>query len=132
MNCFIILPVCAAVYLLYIKGFAVSKSIRAIMFVFRPGKDADKAALNSCTGWVKHMGRFYENRTYEFTLECQLSEGEAEVLLLDRKKQRLLKLNRQSPAGRVELEGKNKYYLRWEFVNATGKCELHWQAAQGA
>ena len=123
---FLVVPICALIYLLYIKGFAVSKRIRAIVFVFRPGKDADKATLNSCTGWVKHVGRFRENRIYEFTLDCQLSKGEAEVLILDRKKQQLLKLNRHFPVGRVELEEKSRYYLHWEFESATGKCELHW------
>ena len=96
------------------------------MYVFRPGKDADKVTLDSCTGWVKHVGRFRESRTYEFILDCQLSKGDVEVFLLNKKKKQLLKLNRQFPAGSAELDGKSRYYLRWEFKNATGKCELHW------
>lgn len=72
------------------------------------------------------MGRFRESRTYEFTLEAQLSKGNVEVILLDKKKQQLLKLNRQSPSGKLELDAKNRYYLRWDFKGATGKCELHW------
>lgn len=122
----LILAVCVVVYVLYRQGIAVSRSTRAVLFVFRTGKGADKATLDSCTGWVRHVGRFHESRTYEFTLDCQLSKGDVEVLLLDRKKQQLLKLNQQLPAGRAELDGKNRYYLRWEFKKATGKCELHW------
>ena len=113
-------------YFLYIKGFVGSRYTRAILFGFRQGKDADKVTLDSCTGWVKHVGRFRESRTYEFTLDCQLSKGDVEVFLLDKKKQLLLKLNRQFSAGRAELDEKSRYYLRWEFKNATGKCELHW------
>ena len=123
--CFFILPFCIVKCLLYIKGLVVSKSIRTILCVFRPGKDADRATLDSCTGWVRHVGRFHGDRTYEFTFDCQLSKGDAEVFLLDRHKQQLLKLNRQFPTGRAELKGKSRCYLHWEFKNATGKCELH-------
>ena len=110
----------------YFRCIAVSKSIAAVLFVFRPSRNADRAALNSCTGWVRHMGRFSESRTYEFTLDTQLSKGDAAVSLLDAKKVLLMRLNRQSPAGKIDLDARNRYYLRWEFENATGKCTLRW------
>lgn len=110
----------------YFRNIAVSKSIAAILFVFRPCRDGDKVTLNSCTGWVKHVGRFSESRTYEFILNTQLSKGDVEVLLLDAKKELLMKLNRQSPTGTIDLDAKNRYYLRWKFEGATGKCELCW------
>lgn len=122
---FLALPVCALVYFLYIGGFAVSKRIRAVLFVFRRGKDTDKATIDSCTGVVKYIVKVRENRTYEFALDCQLANGDAEVSLLDRKKQRLLKLNSQCPTGKAELAGKSRYCLCWNFKSATGKCELH-------
>ena len=109
----------------YFRSIAASKRISAVLFIFRPGKDTDQAALNSCTGWVKHTGRFHESGTYEFALDAHLSKGCAEVILLDAKKQQLMKLNQQSPAGKIDLAAK-KYYLRWEFKSATGKCALHW------
>lgn len=110
----------------YFRNIAVSKSIAAILFVFCPGKDTDKATFGSCSGWVKHIGRFYESRTYEFVLNAQLSKGNVEVILLDAKKRQLMRLNRQTPTGIIDLDAKNRYYLRWEFKSATGKCELHW------
>lgn len=110
----------------FFRRIAVSKSIAAILFVFRRGKDTDRAALDSCTGWVQYMGRFHENRTYEFTFEAQLSKGDVEVILLDKEKQQLMKLNQQFPTERIALDAENRYYLRWEFKGATGKCELHW------
>lgn len=122
----LILLVCAVAGLLYRQGFAVSKSIAAVLFAFRPGKDADRVTLDSCSGWVSHMGRFRESRAYEFALDGELSKGDAAVILLDRKKRPVLKLDRQNPAARVELDGKCRYYLRWEFKSATGRCELHW------
>ena len=103
------------------------KSIRAVMFVFSPGRNSDRAALEACSGWVRHMARFYENRTYSFALDVQLTKGDVEVLLLDKKKQVLLKLNRQFPQRTIDLDGKkNRYYFRWEFKSASGKCELRW------
>lgn len=113
-------------YLLYYNGLILTKSIAAILFAFRPGRAADRAALNSCTGWVRHAGRFRDSRTYAFTFDAQLSQGYAEVILLDAKKQPLLKLNRQSPAGTIALDAKHKYYLHWVFLRATGTCELRW------
>ena len=109
----------------YFRSIAVSKSIAAILFVFRPCRDTDRVILDSCTGWVRHMGRFSESGTYEFALDAHLSKGCAEVILLDAKKQQLMKLNQQSPAGKIDLAAK-KYYLRWEFNCATGQCELYW------
>ena len=111
----------------YLRSIAVSKSIAAILFVFRPSRDADRVILGSCTGWVIHMGRFYDSRTYEFTLDTHLlSKGYAEVILLNAKKEALMKLNQQSPESKIDLDAKNRYYLRWKFEGASGKCELRW------
>ena len=111
----------------YWGAVAATKCIKAILFAFLPGKSGDKANLNACTGWVRHMGRFHENRTYTFALDAQLTKGAVEVLLLDQKKQPLLKLSRQTPSQTIHLEGKTRrYYLQWQFYSASGKCELHW------
>lgn len=110
----------------YFWGIATMKSIRAILFMFWPGKNKDRVTLDTCTGWVKHMGRFYESRTYTFVLDAQLSKGDVDLLLLDKKKQPLLKLNQQVSSQTIDLDEKNRYYLRWEFKNASGKCELRW------
>lgn len=118
---------CAVLYLLYRNGAAVAKSITAVLFVFRPGRDGDRASLDSCTGWVRHVGRFRETRTYAFTFDARLSRGDAEASLLDGKKRPLLKLDRRTPSGEAELDGKERYYICWSFQNATGRCELRWR-----
>lgn len=105
----------------------ISKSITALLFIFRPGRDKVRATLSSCSGWVRHTVRFSEAGTYEFTLDSELSQGSAEVFLLDRKKQPLFKLYLPYSSQRVDMEAKSKCYLRWEFKSASGKCELHWQ-----
>lgn len=117
-----------AAYGLYVRGLAVSKSIAALIFVFQRGKNGGRFTLDSCTGWLRHSGRFRESRTYAFTFDCRLAKGEAEVLLLDRNRRELLRLDRHRPAGRMELDGKSRYYLRWSFKGASGKCGLRWQA----
>lgn len=112
---------------LYRQGFAVSKCVRAVLFVFQRGKWNDSVSLNSCTGWVRHRVPIRHAQTYEFCLDCQLSQGEAEVILLGPRGQELLRLNRTKTAGSVDLNGDSPYTLRWEFSNATGKCQLRWQ-----
>lgn len=116
----------ALFYLLYRQGLMVTKSIAAVLFVFRPGKAGDSASLDSCSGWVRHMGRFRESGMYAFQLDCRLSKGSVEVVLLDRQKRELLRLSQGSPAGEIELSGNGRYFLRWEFHHATGNCELRW------
>ena len=100
--------------------------ISAVLFQFLPGKGGDSVSVDSCTGWVRHAGRFRESRTYVFTLSPQLSAGAVEVLLLDSGKQPLLHLNRHTPTGVVALDGKGRYFLHWTFQSATGKCALRW------
>ena len=55
----------------YWGAIATTKCIKAIVFVFLPGKAADQVKLDACTGWVRHMGRFYENRIC--FINCSLS-----------------------------------------------------------
>lgn len=113
---------------LYRQGRAVTKSIAAVLFVFRPGKQADAVSLDSCSGWVRHAGPFRQSGTYKFCLDCRLSRGSAGVSLLDGQKRELLHLSRDNPAGEIELDRTARYYLRWDFTHATGKCELRWEA----
>lgn len=115
-----------AMYQMYCQGIAVSKSVTAVMFIFHPGKDADKARVGSCTGYVRHAGRFRENRSYEFVLDAQLTQGEVEVLLLDQQKRQVLRLNRWHPVDSAALDGSSRYFLHWNFTSATGECELRW------
>lgn len=117
----------AVICLLYWQGIAATKCIAAVLFSFRPGKGQDKAALDACSGWVRHAGRFKESGTYTFTLDLRLTKGHAAVSLLDGKKRELLRLDRCVRTGAAELYRENRYYLRWEFESATGTCALCWE-----
>ena len=61
----------------YWGAIAATKCIKAIVFVFLPGKAGDKMKLDACPGWVRHMGRFYENRTSAWTLVSWASKASA-------------------------------------------------------
>ena len=113
-------------YVLHSQGAFVSKCISALVFVMIPGNGRDQARVAACTGWVRYPGRFRESRVYHFNLSAQLTEGDLEVFLLDRRNQPLLRLNRWHPKESVALDGGSRYYVRWEFNCATGQCELYW------
>ena len=112
---------------LYIRSLMESKSVAAVLYAHRPGRTADRLTLNSCTGWVRHVGRFRRSGTYAFSLDCRLSKGDASVLLLDQEKREFLHLNRYRASGSICLHRECRYSLRWEFQNATGKCVLCWE-----
>lgn len=100
------------IYLLHRQGFAVTKSIAAVLFLFQLGKRGGRASLNSCTGWVRHRGRFRESRIMKFCFDCRLSSGDAEVVLLDSQKRELLRLNRHQSTGELKLDSPLSHILQ--------------------
>lgn len=104
----------------------ITKSIMAILFLFRPGKLGDKAEVNSCNGWVQHRGAFREPRVYAFIFQAQLAKGNVSVSIFDAGKREVLRLSQGIPTGEIAVAEGEKYYVRWEFEDATGKCELRW------
>ena len=124
----LVLPavLCIGLYLLCFRGIAVTKCMTAMIFMFWPGKDSDKTTVDSCDGWVRHVGRFRESRTYEFVLYSEMSKGNVEVFLLDQEKQPLLRLTPWLPSGSITMDGNSRYYLQWNFISDTGRFELRW------
>lgn len=113
-------------YWMYRQGYALTKSLTALLFVLRRGKTADRVSLNSCTGWARHCFRVRGSGPCTFTLNCRLSKGEAAAVLLDGRGRELLRLSPGAASGQVTLDGSGPYFLRWEFRKATGTCELRW------
>ena len=111
----------------YRQGFLTSKRIAAALFVFQHSGNGESVTVDSCSGSLRHTVRFQESRAYQFNFHGDLSRGDAEIVLSDGKKQPLLRLNRCSPTGTAKLAKNNKYFLRWEFRKATGRCELSWE-----
>lgn len=119
--------VCLAIYLMCRSGATVTKSIAAVLFVFRRSKNADNVSVSSCTGWVRHALRLQEGKTCEFHLDAQSPKGDIAISLLDGKKQTLLRITPYLPDGSIRLSGSVRYYLHWEFKHASGKFALSWR-----
>ena len=111
-------------YLLYINGYLVANSKRAAMFIgSRRGK---KSRFSSCTGYIKRVIRFKENRKYHFALSTELSTGEISMELLDRAGQSVLSLDSNVREGSITAETKKRYELIIRFRSASGSYELDW------
>ena len=111
-------------YLLYINGYLIANSKRAVMFIgSRRGK---KARFSSCTGYIKRVIRFEENRKYHFVLLTELSTGEVSMELLDRTGKSVLSLDSNVREGSITAETKKRYELIIRFRSASGSYELDW------
>ena len=111
-------------YLLYINGWMVIGSKSAVTFVGALGGRA--ASFSGCSGSVRRIVRFSEDRVYSFMLDCALTKGNMTVTLLDPNKKEVLCLSSNQPTAAVELERKKRYTMVFRFQSATGHYGLHW------
>ena len=113
-------------YILYINGFLILNSKRAIMFV--GSARGKKATFTSCTGYTKRVVKFQESKKYRFELNAVLSKGDVQVELSEYGGKEVLQLNSQVQSCEVFLEKGRRYYLTVRFQSASGKYELIWEA----
>lgn len=111
----------------YPPGMVVRKSIAAMVIIFRPGFDRDTATLRSCSGWLEHPLYYPGAGEYAFWIDCRFTKGNAWIELRDVQKHVVLRLDPKLSEGSVELQAGARYFLHWEFMNASGECELRWQ-----
>ncbi len=111
-------------YLLYIFGFLVVNNKRAVTYV--GSMRGNQAVFSSCTGCIRRVVRFREEKTYAVTLETELTAGEMSVELLDSGRRQLLCLNSGSRSAAIPVEKGRCYTLVFRFASATGKYILHW------
>ena len=121
----LILAAMAAVfYILYINGYMIMNAKKATLFF---GKERGKyARFTSCSGYMKRVIRFKENREYEFSFETELEKGEVSIELWDNKQEKMLSMTNQG-SQTVILESKKRYYLILRFVSATGSYHVDWK-----
>ena len=113
----------AVFYLLYINGYMIINAKRATLFF---GKNRGKyARFASCSGFMKRVIRFKENREYEIHFETELEKGEVSIELWDNKQEKVLSMTNQ---GRqiVTVESKRRYFLILRFESATGSYHIEW------
>ena len=119
----ILVAVAAAVmWLLYINGYMVMSSKRAVFFA---GSDRGRRAVfTACTGYIKRAVRFSESKTLRADLTLTLDKGYVYAELLDDKKQQILRLDENRPNGNISVEKGRRYWLIFHFESATGEYAL--------
>ena len=111
-------------YLLYRNGWMVISSKRAVTFV---GSNRGKSAsFSGCSGSIKRIIRFSEDREYRFFLDAALTKGNMSVSLLGPDKKALLQLTDSMPQASATLEKGKRYVLVLRFRSATGRYALQW------
>lgn len=111
-------------YILYINGYMILTSKRAMMFIgTQRGKEA---RFTVCTGYIRRVIKFEESRDYEFVFDTELSKGSVSVELLDSSKKRVMFL-KENRCGAVSVEACKRYYLMIRFESATGNYNLDWR-----
>lgn len=114
-----------AFYVLYINGWLVLQSKRAVMYTgSRRGK---KASFISCTGYVKKVVKFRESRKYRFELKSELTKGEIRAILSEAGGGEILQLDSSRSVGEISVEKGRRYGLTMQFESASGKYELDWK-----
>ena len=111
-------------YLLYINGYMVVASKRALMFL--SSKRGRKAMFSSCTGYIKRVIKFKNSKVYHVDFKLELEKGEVILEILDAKKQSVLALN-SSKISEIEVVGGQRYYMVLRFKSASGSYEITWE-----
>ena len=112
-------------YVLYINGYMIMQSKRALMYV---GTDrGKKASFTSCSGYTKRVVKFEEDRIYHFDLKLELTKGDVTVEILDSGKQCLLSLDQNTTEGSITAEKGKRFFLVVRFGAASGNYTVDWK-----
>ena len=114
----------AVMYLLYLNGWMILSSKRAVSFVGSRG--GRSASFSGCSGSIRRIVRFSESRMYTVSLDSALTKGTMTAALLDPDKKEILCLTSDQPSAVVEIQAKKRYTLVLRFRSATGRYELSW------
>ena len=95
-------------------------------FMFLGSKRGKKAMFSSCTGYIKRVVKFKENKLYHVDFRLELEKGGVMLELLDARKQVILSLN-GSEGAKIEVKSGERYYMILRFKSATGSYEVSWE-----
>ena len=110
------------IYFMYSFGYIPSVRKRAAMFFGRPYR----ARFVSCTGRIRRVLRYPEDRELHLVLESNLSQGELYLEVTDPEGRLVLRMDGGTPAARLMLEGRKRYRMTVYFCSASGNYELNW------
>ncbi|MDE7294348.1 MAG: hypothetical protein K2N72_07985 [Oscillospiraceae bacterium] len=111
---------------LYFNGIIETSCKAALVFVHERTGKSEKFHINRCTGTLRRIMKFKEEGTYEFTLDYSIASGSAEVVILDRQKVEIARLDGDCSRTAFFANKGERYYLKWKFGSASGECELKW------
>lgn len=109
-------------YFLYNMGYMVINSKSAVSYV--GSMKGTGATFTSCSGYIKRIVRFKEDKTYTFVLNAELTKGDMSVELLDSAKQKIMCLTQSDPYAVIDVVKNKRYYLVVNFKSATGRYSL--------
>jgi len=116
-------------WLLHSNGMMYTQSKAALTFTGdgRGRKDRMGFSFTRCDGWISRVLKIKEDGIYRFDLDADLSKGTVQVQVLNRQKLPLLTLNPDTPRGRLQLEAKQRYYVKMQFFHASGDSAAAWE-----
>lgn len=127
---FILLLVLSVVYFLYNQGyfgFGVKYSnISKFLINFKNVKYSSNCKFKSYTGNFKRILKLKEDKTYNFNLDCLVSNGTFNIDILDNKGNVLLSLNEINKKGAINIIKNKRYYIVSHFNNSSGEYNLTW------
>ena len=121
----LIIIIFTAVYFLYNNGIGGINMMFSLMNM--TSMDAKRSRFSHCSGYMKRVARFKEDRVYRFTLDLTLSKGDFWVELTDSHGNHVLKLDRNNKAASAEMSSNERYRLIYHFKSASGSYTLNWQ-----
>lgn len=113
-------------YYLYINGHMDINCKSATIFIGQKYKNKRITSVNSCNGYIKFVLKFKESRTYSFENEIQLIQGAINIEILDKNKNVILSVNNENTTKTLMIDKSKRYYMKINYVRATGKHVLRW------
>ncbi len=114
----------AILYILYIRGFLYIQAKSAVTYIGSGRKPGHRGrSVISCSGYVKVVLPLEKGKTYKFTLEKELTNGNITVEIKQKDNKVTIKKDNGSAVFTV---GKGVVRLTTHFQKASGVYRLKW------
>ena len=124
-----LIPACLLMlWFLHSNGFMYMQSKSALTFTGdgKGRKNRMGFSFTRCNGHISRVLKIKEGGLYRFDLDADLSAGGVQFQLLDGRKQPILNLDPDTTRGRVQLEKGARYFVKMQFIHASGGCAASW------
>ncbi len=126
----ILLVICVPliIYILYAKGYAPVSVKRALMFMGRRKNNMIGASCTACSGFVAYALTLKAGKTYKFSFESEVEEGQIAVELIH--KGRIVYAFGGESANRTITAEKGLYTAKTKYNSASGVYNFTWSEVQ--